>query len=151
MKFQLEDLLLEKPVSLIYWELEGEFKNFFSFLEGETELKILENLNEFYQWFTVLEIRNFMAGVKKAEKIKEINQLLEKLPIEKRREIFIIYISPEVETLDTKGSFLYSANLLVNERDLKDMERIYSKAKTYWVSLYKPYFQAMAKFLEEEL
>ncbi|MGC8965237.1 MAG: hypothetical protein ACP5KO_00300 [Caldimicrobium sp.] len=151
MKFQLEDLLLEKPVSLIYWELEGEFKNFFSFLEGETELKILENLNEFYQWFTVLEIRNFMAGVKKAEKIKEINQLLEKLPIEKRREIFIIYISPEVETLDTKGSFLYSANLLVNERDLKDMERIYSKAKTYWVNLYKPYFQAMAKFLEEEL
>ncbi|MGC9016615.1 MAG: hypothetical protein ACP5JQ_00315 [Caldimicrobium sp.] len=151
MKFQLEDLLLEKPVSLIYWELEGEFKNFFSFLEGETELKILENLNEFYQWFTVLEIRNFMAGVKKAEKIKEINQLLEKLPIEKRREIFIIYISPEVETLDTKGSFLYSANLLVNERDLKDMERIYSKAKTYWVNLYKPYFQAMAKFLEEGL
>ncbi|MGB9760908.1 MAG: hypothetical protein ACPLWD_00235 [Caldimicrobium thiodismutans] len=151
MKFQLEDLLLEKPVSLIYWELEGEFKNFFSFLEGETELKILENLNEFYQWFTALEIRNFMAGVKKAEKIKEINQLLEKLPIEKRREIFIIYISPEVETLDTKGSFLYSANLLVNERDLKDMERIYSKAKTYWVNLYKPYFQAMAKFLEEEL
>ncbi|MGC8871422.1 MAG: hypothetical protein ACP5QC_00885 [Caldimicrobium sp.] len=151
MKLQLEDLLLEKPVSLIYWELEGEFKNFFSFLEGETELKVLENLNEFYQWFTVLEIRNFMAGVKKAEKIKEINQLLEKLPIEKRREIFIIYISPEVETLDTKGSFLYSANLLVNERDLKDMERIYSKAKTYWVNLYKPYFQAMAKFLEEGL
>ncbi|MGC9109436.1 MAG: hypothetical protein ACP5HI_04220 [Caldimicrobium sp.] len=151
MKFQLEDLLLEKPVSLIYWELEGEFKKFFSFLEGETELKVLENLNEFYQWFSALEVRNFMAGVKKAEKIKEINQLLEKLPIERRREIFIIYISPEVETLDTKGSFLYSANLLVNERDLKDMERIYSKAKTYWVNLYKPYFQAMAKFLEEGL
>ncbi len=151
MKLQLEDLLLEKPVSLIYWELEGEFKKFFSFLEGETELKVLENLNEFYQWFNALEVKNFMAGVKKAEKIKEINQLLEKLPIERRREIFIIYISPEVETLDTKGSFLYSANLLVNERDLKDMERIYSKAKTYWVNLYKPYFQAMAKFLEEGL
>ncbi len=149
MSLQLEDLLVEKPVSLIYWELDRDFKNFLSFLERDTEIKILRSLEEFYSWINAVEVKNFIAGVKNSSKIKEINQVLEKLSIEKRRELFIVYISPELKTLDTRESFLYSANLVVNERDLSDLERIYNKAQTYWINLYKPYYQMRMKLLEE--
>lgn len=150
MILELKDLLLEKPVSLIYWELVGDFTKFFSFLERDTELKPLNALEEIYHWFSGVEVKNFIAGVKNIEKLKEIKQIFEKLPIEKRREIFVILVSPELRSLDSKESFLYSVNLVVNEKDLSEMERIYNKAKTFWLSLYKPYYQTWEKILKEE-
>ncbi|MEZ0344396.1 MAG: hypothetical protein ABWJ99_06320 [Caldimicrobium sp.] len=149
MTLELSDLLLEKPISLIYWELGSDFKNFFSFLEKESEIRTLKTLEDFHHWINAVEIKNFIAGVKTSEKLKEINQILEKLPIEKRREIFVIFISPELKSLDTRASFLYSANLVVNEGDLPNMEKIYDKARTFWLNLYKPYYQTWNKLMEE--
>lgn len=151
MRLDLKDLLIEKPATLLFWELDSSFKDFLSFLEKETEVKVISSLEEFFAWLSSVEVKNFIAGIKHLERLKEINQLLERLPMEKRREIFIIFISPEFKTLDSKESFLYSANLVVNERDLPEMEKIYNKAKTYWINLYKPYYQMRNKILEEEL
>ncbi len=150
MTLELKDLLLEKPVSLIYWELAGDFNKFFSFLERDTELRSLKALEEIYHWLNAVEIKNFISGVKNVEKIKEINEVLKKLPIEKRREIFVILVSPELKTLDTRESFLYSANLVVNDKDLSEMERIYEKAKIFWLNLYKPFYQIWERILKEE-
>ena len=150
MTLELKDLLLEKPVTLIYWELGGDFNKIFSFFERDTELRSINALEEIYSWFNALQVKNFIAGVKNIEKIKEINEIFKKLPIEKRREIFVIYISPELKTLDTRESFLYSANLVVNEKDLSEMDRIYEKAKTFWLNLYKPYYQTWERILKEE-
>ena len=75
--------------------------------------------------------------------------LNEKFPIEKRREIFLIYILPKAKTLDPKETFLLSANLVISEEHLSDFERIYKRAFQYWSILYKDFKTAYERLRKE--
>lgn len=148
MSLELKDLLIEKPVTLIFWEIENNFETIVSFFQNETEVKKLEDFEDFQEWVNFVEVRYLVLACKNLERLEEIKKVIDKLDIEKRRKLFIIFISPHLETLDRKKSFLYGVNLVVNERDIKDLDKILSKAKTYWEVLYKAYFTTLEKLIE---
>ncbi len=151
MILEIKDFLVEKPITLIYWDLDSKIDLIFPYLQQETEVRQISSIEDFYEWMKMVEIRNLIVGVKTKERLKEIKEALDKIPIEKRRSIFIIFISPDLKTLDFKETFLFSANLILNEKDLKDFERIFSRAKAYWEHLYKPYFTTLNKLIEGAL
>lgn len=150
MILDLKDLLLERPVTLCYWELAFPLGEVESFFNRETEWRTLSEIKEISAWIKFAEIRNILIGVHSLERLKEAKELLDTLPLEKRRNIFIVYITPFFHTLDPRESFIYGANLVVNEGDLKEFAKIYQKSKTYWDNLYNP-FRATYEKLKEAI
>lgn len=160
MSLELKDLLLDRPLTLCYWELsspltpiEAFFKredvsNAEASFNRETEWRVLSEIREISDWVKYAEIENIILGINSVERVKETKKLLDTLPLEKRRNIFIVYITPFFHTLDPKESFIYGANLVVNEGDLKEFGKIYRKSKTYWENLYRPFKIASEKFKE---
>ena len=140
MKKEYQDYLIEKSLCLIYWDLNaslGILKNYFS---EDFEIREIKTLEDLIYWCKIALVKIIIFGIKDLEKIKDLVKFLnEKLPIEKRREIFLIYILPKTKTLDPKETFLLSANLVVSEEHLSDFERIYQRAFQYWSILYKDF------------
>ncbi len=146
-----EDYLITKPLCLIFWKLDSspeEMLNFFK-EKKKFEVKKIEHVKDLEYWLKISKIESIILGVKNPEEAKEIHEYVnKKLPMEKRREMKLIYVLPEVNTLDPKKTFLLSANLIVDEKHLKDIEKIYEKAEDYWEFLYKDYKKAFLKYLE---
>ncbi len=148
MKLSLEDLLIEKPLSLFFWKLSSEEKNFFLFLQKETEFRDIQNFKDFLEWISRSEVQYLILGLENPEELKENLRPFLEIPLEKRRKLFIILVSPKVQTLTNKETFLYGVNLLINSGDLSSVERILQKALLFWRDLYLPYFKAQEKFKE---
>jgi hypothetical protein len=151
MTLELQDLLLERPVTLILWDLDTKADAILPSLQQETEIRIISSLEEFWEWLKMVEVQNLIVAVKERDKLQAVKQSLDKLPVDKRRKLFVIFIAPDLNTFDMKDTFLFSANLILNEKDLKEFEKIYSKAKAYWEHLYKPYFTTLNKLIEGAL
>lgn len=145
MNLELKELLVEKPITLIYWEIHDKWDELVPLFQRETEIKTINNFEEVFTWLKFVEVKYLIIGAKDVNSLREKSKLFRPLDIEKRRKLFIILISPNVETLDTKGTFLLEANLLVNPKDLKEFDKVFNKAKAYWESLYRPYNLAYQK------
>lgn len=148
MTIELKDLLLARPVTVCYWELASEFRDVESFFYKETEWRILSDIKEISEWIKLADVKNIVIGVNNPEVLIEVRDFLNKIPLEKRRNLFIVYITPFFQTLDPKESFIHGANLVVNEVDLQEFEKIYQKGKAYWDSLYTPYRSTYEKLKE---
>ncbi len=148
MTLDLKDLLLEKPLTAVYWELEEDFTKIIPFFQEETEVRKLENFEEFWEWIKYVEVRNLVLGYKDQSVFENIKKDLDRIDIEKRRKIFILLISPQLKTLDRKQAFLLGVNLVVHPENLGELDKILNKAKLYWEILYKPYFTTLEKILE---
>lgn len=146
---ELKDFLIEKPVTLIYWNLEEPYKIILPNFQSVTEIKSLEDFEDFWEWNKAVNVKYLIIGVKEKEKLEEIKRSLSKLPIDQRRRLFIIYISPHLKTLDRIQAFLYGVNLVVNSNDLENLDKILNKSMVYWEALYKPYYKALEKMWEE--
>jgi len=151
MSLELQDLIVERPVSLIYWKLGSSFRNLQEVLSRETEVRELKDIGDLLSWLHHTEVKNFIVALPNLEEFKVFNSLLEKITPEKRRELFIIFISPHFKTLDPFLSFLYGVNLVIKEEDLSEFERILSKARAYWKSLYSPFFKIFSKLAEDKV
>jgi len=151
MSLELQDLIVERPVSLIYWKLDSSFRNIQEVLSRETEVRELKYIEDLLTWLHHTEVKNLIVALPDPEEFKAFNNLFEKITPEKRRELFIIFISPYFKTLDPLLSFLYGVNLVIKEEDLSEFERIFSKARAYWKNLYYPYFKTFSKLAEGEI
>jgi len=151
MSLELQDLLIEKPVSLILWDLKSDPEKLIEVLQRETEIRRIQTLEEALSWLHSVEVKNLLVAKAEKEAFQEVKEGLRGLTVEKRRELFVVYVSPQLKTLDTKESFLLSANLVLNERDLSEFEKVYAKARAFWQGLYRHYFQAYQKILEERV
>jgi len=151
MSLELQDLIVESPVSLIYWKLGASFRNIQEVLSRETEVRELKDIEDLLTWLHHTEVKNLIVALPDPEEFKTFNRFLEKITPEKRRELFIIFISPHFKTLDPLLSFLYGVNLIIKEEDLSEFERIFSKARAYWMSLYSPFFKTFSKLTEGEI
>lgn len=149
---EYQDYLIQKPLCLIYWNLNSNYdilKNYFS---KDFEIRQINTINDLNYWCKVAEVKVLIFGVKDLEEIKEMVKFInEKLPIYRRREIFLIYVLPKAKTLEPKETFLLSANLVVSEEHLSNFERIYEKAFQYWSELYKDFKQVYENFKKEVL
>lgn len=148
MSLDLENLLLDRQVTICYWELGMSTDKLRDFFLKDTEWRTITQLSEILTWINYGDVKNLIVGTEDTQRMAEAKQILEKIPIEKRREIFFILISPQLHTLDPKEAFIYSANLVINPKDLGEFERIYSRAQIYWKRLYDPYRSAFEKLKE---
>ncbi|MCS7279892.1 MAG: hypothetical protein NZ530_07560 [Thermodesulfobacteriaceae bacterium] len=152
MTLELKDLLIDKPVCLIYWELKTPLESVSQyFFQNNFEVKILKDKSELEAWLKLEMVKVVICAGNGLEEVQDLKTLLDTLPIEKRRKIFVIYIFPSENTLDPEKTFLLSANLLISEKDLEFFEKIYSKASLYWEILYRNYYKALESFSEEVL
>ncbi len=146
-----KNYLIEKPLCLIFWNLDSSPDSVIDFFKNkkEFEVKEIKNIEDLEYWLKISRIENIVLGIKNLEEGKDIQEYInKKLPMERRREIKLIYVLPEAKTLDPKETFLLSANLVVSEKHLSDIEKIYERAKNYWDFLYKDYKKAFLKYLE---
>ncbi len=145
-----KDYLLEKPLCLIFWELLKSPEPLKKIFSEIFEIKEINNTKDLIYWLKISEVRIIILGIKELEIQKEmLNFLNEKLPIEKRRKIFLILILPQAKTLDPKETFRISANLVIAEDHLLDFERLYQRSLQYWSDLYKE-FNFVSERLREE-
>jgi len=150
----VEHLLIEKPLALIYWDLEEDLSPVETFLTSQKglEVKRINSLKELIYWFNIGEVSVIVLGTESLEKVKDFKLFLDnKLPVEKRRKIQIIYVTTGLKTLHPKEVFLLSANLIVSKEHLSEFPRAFEKALKYWEFLYKPFNKALQKVMEEEL
>jgi len=145
-----KDYLLEKPLCLIFWELSNSYDTLKRIFSESFEIREIKSLKDLIYWFKIAEVKIIILGIKELETQKEIiNYINEKLPIEKRRKIFLIFILPQTKTLDPKETFKLSANLVVAEEHLSEFEKLYQKAYQYWSILYKDFDFVFERLREE--
>lgn len=146
---ELKDFLIEKPVTLIYWDLDESHQLILPFFQKETEVKVLENFEDLWDWNKAVTVKYLILGIKEKEQLEKIKKSLGTLPIDQRRKLFIIFISPHLESLNGVQAFLYEANLVVNPKDLENLDKILNKSRIYWEALYKPFNKALEKMWED--
>ncbi len=150
MTIRIEDFLVEKPFCLIYWKLSNSLEPVETYFKKEHEVKHISSPEEIIYWLKVGEVKTVILGASSFEELKDFKEVIEKkIPIEDRRKFFLIYILPSVTTLSSKDAFVLGANLVINPCDLNHFDKLYEKASLYWKSLYKPFYTALEKFLEE--
>jgi len=139
-----------KPLTVMHWKLKeptGLIEDLFS---QETELRPIEDPNEVIPLLYRYKILNLVIGAQSSEDFKkEWFPVLQKVPLNQRREIFVLLVLPSAKTFDPWQTFLHSVNLLLSVYDLKDLPLHLERAKQYFNELYEPYFRAMKKVAEE--
>lgn len=143
------DYLIEKPVCLIFWDLPQGKNKIVDFFSTNTEIKEIKNKEELLYWLKIGKVKIIILAVYNISDAKEIKETIDDLPAEKRREIFVIFISPEVKTLDPHSTFVFGVNLLLNINDVNFIDKIYKQATQYWEFLYRPYLKTYQKLMEE--
>ncbi|MFP3983932.1 MAG: hypothetical protein ACLFV2_09615 [Desulfurivibrionaceae bacterium] len=68
------------------------------------------------------------------------------LDMRRRRNIFYMLIGPELTTLYNIEALSYSANLVVNDEDTKEIEFIIKKGLNDYETLFGPYFAALKRY-----
>jgi hypothetical protein len=139
-----------KPLTVVHWKVEeptGLIEDLFS---QETEIRPIEDPNELIPLLYRHKVLYLVIGAQSSEDFKkEWLPVLQKVPLNQRREIFVLLVLPSAKTFDAWQTFLHSVNLLVSVNDLKDLPLHLERAKQYFYELYEPYFRAMRKFVEE--
>jgi hypothetical protein len=139
-----------KPLTLVHWKLKeppGLVEDLFS---QETEIRAIEDPNALIPLLYRHKVLYLVIGAQSSEDFKkEWFPVLQKVPLNQRREIFVLLVLPSAKTFDPWQTFLHSVNLLVSVYDLKDLPLYLEQAKQYFNELYEPYFRAMRKFVEE--
>jgi len=69
--------------------------------------------------------------------LQEINGL----PPEKRRKIFVAFVSADLTTMDTNSAFILGANLTVSKKDVKRLDRILTQGRVDHERLYRVFYQ----------
>lgn len=149
-----EDLLTDKSLMGIFWKLSISPEPILHYFENKGfEIKIITEKEDLVK-LTFLRgvLKVLVIGINELKVAKDLKNFLDfKLPIELRRDFEIIYVLPEVASLDPLKTFLLSANLLINQNDLPNFENIYTKAKIYWNNHYRHYHQVREYLLKREL
>ena len=73
------------------------------------------------------------------------------LPPEKRRKLFIAFISADLATMDTNSAFVYGANLTVAKKDTKKMEQILRQGLQEHDRQYRAFFEVWEEVKRAEI
>lgn len=148
MSLELKDILIERPITLCLWKSKADWQKIKNFFEKDTEVKMISHPEEISKWITINEIHNIVVGLDDLQEMKEIKTYLDVIPLERRRKLFVVLVSPKLHTLDPRESFIYSVNLVINTNDLDETARIFQKSKLYWENLYRDFHATYMKIME---
>lgn len=79
--------------------------------------------------------------------LQEINAL----PPERRRKIFVAFVSADLATMDTNSAFILGANLTVSKKDVKRLDRILAQGRVEQERLYRVFFQVKEEMERADL
>lgn len=148
------DLFLPKLVVGFFWKLSDSFNSIAEWFKVNKDYVVreIQDKEELIFFIKNRLLKVLVIGVNSLEEAYEIKQFLDfKLSVEQRRELELIYVSPQVETLDPKTTFLWSANLVLNPQHLSEFSTIYTKGLSYWEALYKHFKKAKEYIFEKSL
>lgn len=146
-----EEFLLDRPLALIYWELTEDKAAFLKTVSGlGFEPRILKRPTHLVQWLRFHTPALLVVVSEDLKQAKILFKILDTVPIAERREIFTVWVSPQVRTMDPRTALLNSLNLVVNTSDLPRFSEIYEKSKKLWDGFYAPFRQAQTQ-IEKEL
>ncbi|WP_028841823.1 hypothetical protein [Thermodesulfobacterium hveragerdense] len=154
MRVDSSDLFLQKLVVGFFWKLSNSFNPIADWFKVNKDYVVREIKDKEDLVFLIKNrlLKVLVIGVNSLEEVYEIKQFLDfKISVELRRELELIYVSPQVETLDPKTTFLWSANLVLNPQHLSEFSTIYTKSLSYWEDLYKHFKKAKEYFFEKTL
>ncbi len=156
----------------IKWLASGELKNdqladniptaMVLMPEDEIKLKITKSLEEnryqLYSPNTVddavnsLRFRNFAVVVYHSEyencplKDQSFHRFMKQMSMSKRRAIYYILISPKFQTLSDLEALTFSANLVINIKEIPYFSTIFKKGKTDLEALFSKYADTLKKY-----
>lgn len=73
----------------------------------------------------------------------QIHEMLQNMPMNRRRHIFYVLIGPEFSTLYSLEALCYSANMVVADKDVEHIKNIYRKGKAESDEFFLPYINAL--------
>ena len=145
------EFLTEKPLALVLWELEEDGEGPKKTLERlGYEVRPLAKASILNQWLRFNLPSLVILGARESEKIAPFMEVLNRLPMEERRKVFVVWVTPLAQTLDPKEAFLKSLELVVNTKDLPRLKEVLERGQRLWQDFYAPYLQ-VEKALEEEI
>lgn len=80
----------------------------------------------------------------------KILNIINSLPPEKRRKIFVAFISADLATMDTNSAFVYGANLIIAKKDIRKIETIISQGMEENEKRYKTFYEVLEEVRKSE-
>lgn len=141
----LEDFLLSGPVALFFWDLPQPSTPVEKTLEAAGfSLRRFRSVDELRKWLRILVPQVLLYGTEDRELVSACESHLgQDLSMEEYRRIFRIWVSSHYRTLDPREIFLSGMHLVCQPEHLDRFEEIYTRARTYWEGLYRPYYQSL--------
>ncbi len=146
----LEDFLLDRPLALIFWDISAEKAPFLQALNRlGFESRIVKQPSHLAQWLRFHTPALFILVCEDFSQAHLLLQTLNRLPLSERREIFTIWISPKVRTMDPRLALLHSIHLVINTSDLPRFPEVFEKARKLWEGFYSPFKKAQESLAQE--
>jgi|GEM_PF-1814143 hypothetical protein len=87
--------------------------------------------------FLVLE-----EGFGRKEEGKDpVLEWIQHLSSDRRRDLFVVYIAPQIKSGDPLTAFSLSVNLVLNPEDLNGWVKVLGRSYRHWKNLYQGFFQ----------
>lgn len=145
-----EDFLLDRPLALVFWDIPAEKGPFLQALNRlGFESRILKRPTHLAQWLRFHTPALLILVCEELSRAALLFKILDGVPISERREIFTIWISPKVRTMDPRTALLHSVHLVMNTNDLPHFPEIYEKTKKLWDGFYAPFRLAQEALAKE--
>ena len=136
----LGEFLLDKPLALIFWDFAGEKTAFLKqVMNLGYEVRTLKRASLLMQWLRFHTPSLLVLLTDDPEKLKPFLSILNRLSMEERRQIFTVWVSSKVKTLDPRAAFLKSLEAVVNTADLERFADILDRVQKIWRDFYRPF------------
>jgi hypothetical protein len=93
--------------------------------------------------FAGIVLHTGFEGVSLAE--SRIHNYIKWLPMPKRRNIYYVLIGPDLQTLYDLEALTLSVNLVINEKDMGDINKILRKGIHDYGNLFQPFLESLQK------
>jgi CheY-like chemotaxis protein len=146
-EFEDSDAIKDIPKVLILMDpgpardsvLSAMVESFFQPVTADTEGEAVEQMQA-VQFDSIILHSRFDGEPFKQGRVHDI---LKRMNMSRRRYIFYVLLGPEFNTLYSLEALTYSANLVVNEKDVEHMKNIYKKGKSESDELFLPYINTL--------
>ncbi len=144
------EFLLEKPLALVFWEETVDKSAFLKVLIGlGYEVRTLKKASLLAQWLR-FHTPSLLILVCEEGKLRPFLEILNRLSMPERRQIFTVWITNKVKTLDPRPAFLKSLQMVVNLEDLDRFPDLLERGQKIWQDFYQPFLKTQEQ-LEKQL
>ncbi len=148
--FIREGFFIDRPLALVYWDIPLDQEAFLEALRLQgLEAITLRQPSYLSQWLRFHTPALLVMACEELKKAILLFKILDSIPALERRDIFTIWISSKVRTLDPRQALIHSVHLVLNTNDLPRFKEIYERARKIWEEFYAPFRRVQAQVLEE--